>query len=112
MLRFSEIMFKLGGSVIVGGGGVGVGNSNSNTAPDTNDVPPSALAKNLKALDHINNLVSTANESYSNELKPFLVQIQGITSNARRKLLNDSKKVDGFAQDALARNCFDDCFLT
>ena len=106
-------MFKLGGSAIVGGGlGVGVGNSNSNTAPDTNDVPPSALAKNLKALDDINNLVSTVNESCSNELKPFLVQIQGITSNARRKLLNDSKKVDGFVQDALARNCFDDCFST
>ena len=82
------------------------------TVPDTNDVPPSALAKNLKALDDINNLVSTVNESCSNELKPFLVQIQGITSNARRKLLNDSKKVDGFVQDALARNCFDDCFST
>ena len=82
------------------------------TAPDTNDVPPSASAKNLKALDDINKLVSTVNESCSNELKPFHVQIQGITSNTRRKLLNDSKKVDGFVQDALARNCFDDCFST
>ena len=58
------------------------------------------------------NCLSTVSESCSNELKPFLVQIQGITSNARRKLLNDSKKVDGFVQDALARNCFDDCFST
>ena len=82
------------------------------TAPDTNDVPPSALAKNLKAIDDINNLVSTVNEICSSELKPFLVQIQGITSNARHKLLNESKKVDGFVQDALARNCFDDCFST
>ena len=57
MLRFSEIMFKLGGSAIVGGGGGGEG--------------------------------------------------LGI---ARRKLLNDSKRVDGFVQDVLARNCFDDCF--
>ena len=58
------------------------------TTPDTNDVPPSALVKNLKALDDINNVVSTVNESCSNELKPFFVQIQEITSNTRRKLLD------------------------
>ena len=63
MLRFSEIMFKLGGSAIVGGGG-----------------------------------------GWEFKFK--------LLSNARRKLLNGSKKVDGFVQDALARNCFDDCFST
>ena len=76
------------------------------------NIKKTALAKNLKALDNINNLVSTVNESCSNELKPFLVHIQGITNNARCELLNDSKKVDGFVQDALAGNCFDDCFST
>ena len=40
------------------------------TAPDTNDVSPSTLAKNLKVLDDISNLVSTVNESCSNGLKP------------------------------------------
>ena len=32
---------------------------------------------------------------------------EGITSNARRKLIKDSTQVDGFVQNVLERNCFD-----
>ena len=37
----------------------------------------------------------------------YRTKIDSITSSARRKLVKQSKQVDGFAQDALNRNCFD-----
>ena len=101
MLRFSKIMFKLGWSAIVGGGGAG--GLGIRIQQTTYIFVSNTMARNC---------LSTVNESCSNELKPFLVQIQGIASNARRKLLNDSKKLDDFVQNALTRNCFDDCFST
>ena len=38
---------------------------------------------------------------------PLLTKIKIITSSARRKLVKESKQVEGFAQDTLNRNCFD-----
>ena len=36
-----------------------------------------------------------------------MIQIEGIASNASRKLIRDSTQVDGFVQDVLERSCFD-----
>ena len=49
-------------------------------------------------------LIPQAKLSCTDPLLPYLTQIEGITSSARRKLLRESKKVDGFIQDALPRN--------
>ena len=35
------------------------------------------------------------------------VQVEVITSNARRKLVRDSTQIDRIVQDVLERNCFD-----
>ena len=56
----------------------------------------SSLSCNRKLLDKINQVVSQTKLSHTSPLLPYLTQIEGITSRARRKLVKESKQVDGF----------------
>ena len=50
---------------------------------------------NLKLLKSINVTVSEARRNCSSTFLPFLNQIDGITATARRKVINEFKKMDG-----------------
>ena len=82
-------------------------NNDELTKETTTTELPNTPSCNLDILNEIDHIVKKGKESGTQQLIPHLIQIENITSNARRKLIKDSTQVDGFVQDALERSCFD-----
>ena len=66
--------------------------SNTNVTKPLND---------LGLLKKLNEEASEIKKECSNQLIPFLCQIEGVTANERRKILKDGLKVDGIIKEGL-----------
>ena len=58
----------------------------------------------LQLLQKLNETISSVKKECSNSLLPFLCQIEGVTANARRKILKDGSHVDGIVKEAIKIN--------
>ena len=67
--------------------------SNNTELMNTND---------LQLLQKINDNICHVKKECSNTLLPFLVQIEGVTATARRKLLKDAPHIDGIIKETLS----------
>ena len=81
-------------------------NSNDEVSKETVNELPRALSCNLGILNEIDQIVKKGKEAGINQLILYLIQIEGITSNVRRKLIRNCTQTDGFVQDVLERNYF------
>ena len=66
--------------------------SNNTEVMNTND---------LQLLQKINDTICHVKKECSNTLLSFIVQIEGMTATARRKLLKDAPHIDGIIKETL-----------